>query len=356
VTVLEKTDILDDHRLEAKREKGLSLGARISTDWTYRGMRSLVLENDDLRTTVLPDYGAKVFEFTLKSLGRDLLYHNPRVEIRTPVYGVNMDDWWHGGIDECIPTGAPSTYRGEEYPYMGETWPLAWDFEIQKNSSEEVTVHLWRPTIIAPLLVERWMTLRDHGSVLEMRHKITNLGYSDFQFLWGIHPALAINLSSRIDIPKSKVIIDTSFPGNRLGAPGDSYQWPYVNTGGRTVDMRAVNPPESQTWDLHYATDFAEGWLAVTDTSAKAGFGMAFPKEILKCIWIWMVYGGWRGLYCAAVEAWTGYPTKLEDAIKQGKYYSLNAGENLTCETRLVGYKGMTQVNRIRPDGKVEGS
>lgn len=84
------------------------MGARISTDWTYKGMRALVLENDDLRATVLVDYGAKVLEFRLKSMNRDLLYHNPRVEIRTPVYGVNMDrEEIVRETKECLRAAAP---------------------------------------------------------------------------------------------------------------------------------------------------------------------------------------------------------------------------------------------------------
>jgi len=333
------------------------LTANISTDGTHKKLRTVILENRDLRVVVLPEFGAKILEFTLKSLNRDLLYHNPRVEIRTPVYGVNMDNWWHGGIDECIPNALPSTYLGEEYPYMGETWSLPWDFEVEKRSPTEVTLHLWRPTIIAPLLVERWMTLRGDGSVLEMRHKITNLGYTDFQFLWGIHPAIAINASSRIDIPESRLIIDTSYPNNRLGKTGDVYQWPYAKTKvGETVDMRNVAPPESQTWDLHYATQFSEGWLSVTDTSTRVGFGMSFPKDVFRCIWLWLVFGGWRAHYCLAVEAWTGYPMKLDDAVKNGTCYRLEAGKSLSCETRLVGHKGFSHVDRIGLDGKVEGS
>ena len=88
---------------------------------------------------------------------------------------------------------------------------------------------------------------------------------------------------------------------------GDPYQWPYAKTAeGETVNMRNVASPESRTWDLHYGTEFAEGWLAVTDTSRKVGFGMVFPKDIFRCIWLWLVYGGWREHYCVAVEAWTG--------------------------------------------------
>jgi hypothetical protein len=333
------------------------LGASVSTDWAYKGMRSIILENDDLRLTLLPDYGAKIFEFRIKKSNRDLLYHNPRVEIRTQVYGVNVDNWWHGGIDECIPTGRPSTYLGEQYPYLGEVWSLPWNFEIEKNSADEVSIHLWRPTIIAPLLVERWLTVRSQGLVTEMRHKISNLGYSDFKFLWGIHPGIAVNPSSRIDIPKSKVLIDESSPNNRLGSRGDSYEWPYArNATGQKVDMRIVPTPESKTVDMHYATEFAEGWLAVTDTSARVGFGLAFPKDIFRCIWLWLVYGGWRGLYCVAVEAWTGYPGALDMAIKNGVYSNLEPGKSLTCETRLIGYRGLSKIDRIKPDGTVEGS
>ncbi len=333
------------------------MNPRVTSDWAYKGTRALILENEDLCVVTLPDYGAKVLEFRLKKSGRDLLYHNPRVEIRPPVYGVNVDNWWHGGIDECIPTGHTSIHRGEEYAPLGEVWSLPWQFEIESETTEEATVHLWRPTVIAPLLVERWMTLRDHGSVLELRHQISNVGYSEFEFLWGIHPGLAINPSSRIDIPQSKVIIDESFPNNRLGPRGQSYRWPYAKTkSGETVDMRVVQPPERQTWDLHYATEFDEGWLAVTDASAKLGFGMAFPKEFFKSVWLWLVYGGWRGLYCAAVEAWTGYPAKLDEAVRAGVHSSLKAGESLQCETRLIGYTGYSKVDRIRTDGIVEGS
>jgi len=333
------------------------LAVEFSSDWTYKGFRTLILENDEIRVTVLPDYGAKIFEFIVKKADRDLLYHNPRVEIRTPVYGVNVDNWWHGGIDECIPTGQPCVFNGETYPYLGEVWPLPWKQDIEKNSVDEVTVHLSCDAVIAPLRVERWLTLKAHSSVLEMRHKITNLGYSKFDFLWGIHPGLAINPSSRIDIPSSKVIIDESSPDNRLGAQGSHYFWPNAKTQtGRNVDMRIVQPPESKTVDMHFATEFNEGWLAVTDTSVKVGFGFAFPKDVFKCIWLWLVYGGWRGLYCAAVEAWTGYPGRLDLAVKNGTCAQLEPDKSLSCETRLVGYTGFVKVDRITPDGKVEGS
>ncbi|MGA3404788.1 MAG: hypothetical protein ABSD49_03530 [Candidatus Bathyarchaeia archaeon] len=118
---------------ETVRVGVLAMVARISTQWSYKGMKTVILENDAIRTVVLVDYGAKILEFTLKKKNRDLLYYNPRVEIRTPVYGVNVDNWWHGGIDECIPTGQPIVYRGEKYPYLGELWSLPWSYEIAEG-------------------------------------------------------------------------------------------------------------------------------------------------------------------------------------------------------------------------------
>jgi len=333
------------------------VNVKVSTERIRNGVQAIVLENEDLRVSVLPDYGAKIFQFIVKKVDRDLLYHNPRVELRAPVYGVNFDNWWHGGIDECIPTGQSCTYRGEQYPYMGETWALQWNYEIEKNRQDEVSVHLSRDTVIAPVRVERWITLKANSPVLEMHHKVTNLGYSDFEFLWGIHPALAINPSSRIDIPVAEVIIDESTPNDRLGISGTSYHWPRAKTRtGEEVDMRFVQPPEARTVDMHYATEFNEGWLALTDTSTKVGLGFSFPTKVFKCIWLWLVYGGWRGLYCAAVEAWTGYPSRLDIAAKNGTCAQLRSGQSLECETRLVGYTGLTQVGRITSDGKVEGT
>ena len=335
----------------------LPLAVNLSSDWAYKGFRTLVLENENIRLTILPEYGAKIFQFILKKVDRDLLYHNPRVEIRPPIYGVNVDNWWHGGIDECIPTGQRCMYQGEEYPSLGEVWSLPWSYEIGKDTADEITIHLSRNTLIAPLRVERWITLRTNSSIVEMRHKITNVGYSNFEFLWGIHPGLAITSTSRIDIPSSKVIIDESAPNNRLGTNGSHYTWPYAKTqSGQQVDMRIVQPPESMTVDMHFATGFNEGWLALTDTSTKVGFGFAFPKDVFKCIWLWLVYGGWRGLYCAAIEAWTGYPGRLDLAVKNGTNASLRAGSSLNCETRLVGYAGLSRVDRISPNGMVEGS
>ena len=80
--------------------------------------------------TVLPTHGAKVVELISKAADRDLLYHHPRFDVRPPVFGANVDDWWTGGIDEVAPTGHPAVVGGEQLPFLGEFWSQAWTGRI----------------------------------------------------------------------------------------------------------------------------------------------------------------------------------------------------------------------------------
>lgn len=326
----------------------------ITDEWSFRGFKAVILENEFLRVTVIPELGAKIHEFVHKPSDHDFMYHHPRTECRAPVFDVNVDNWLSGGMDEAIPTGHPCSYKGENYPFLGEAWSLAWYYQIQKDSKTEVCLYLKRPLIISPLIVERWVSLKQGEMMLRFRHRITNVGFQPFDFLWGLHPCFAITPDYRIDLPADEVWIEESLPDNRLGKAGTKYSWPFAPDKERNqVDMRIVAPPESGTMDFHYVTTLKEGWLALTDTKKKEGVAIVFPKEIFKSIWLWLVYGGWRGIYTAAVEAWTGYPAKLSEAITNGVCSNLLPGKTMECETRLIIHKGHREVKSIDMEGNI---
>ncbi len=329
----------------------------ITDEWSYRGFKTVILENELIRVTVLPCLGAKIHEFIYKPSDHDFMFHHPRVECRTPVFDVNVDNWWTGGMDEAIPTGHPCSYKGENYPFLGEAWSLNWHYQIQKISGNEVCLYLRRALIISPLIVERWISLKQGERTLNFRHKISNTGYAPFEFLWGLHPGFNITPDYRIDLPADEVQIEESLPSNRLGKSGTLYTWPFaLDNEGNQVDMRLVPLPDSGTMDFHYVTGLKEGWLALTDTKKKEGVALVFPKEVFKSIWLWLVYGGWRSTYVAAVEAWTGYPAKLSDAVDHGEYSQLKPGETLECESKLLVYNGFKEIKSIDPEGNVEGT
>lgn len=299
------------------------------------GFKTIVLENELLQIAVFPEYGAKIWDMIYKPGRYNFLYHHPRVEPRPPVFGAPVDNWWCGGIDECIPTGWTCDYKGEKLPDLGELWSLPWEWEVVKNSGNEVEIYLKRTTVIYPLLVERWMNLKKGEATLFMRHKITNLSNSFIEFNWGIHPVFNISPDWEIDIPPGEVFIEHAYPDDWLGKRGTRYHWPYaVDKSGRKVDMRKIPSVEQNTHDLHFVHELKDNYLGLVNRKDNLAIRLNF-SNVFKSIWLWLVYGGWRGLYLAGIEAWTGYPARLTDAIKEGEYAVLKPNAELRTETEI---------------------
>ncbi len=336
------------------RVVGLGPAATASDQWTLRGFTAVVLENSRLRVTVLPEHGAKVWEFSSKRAGRDLLYHHPRFDVRPPVFGVNVDDWWTGGIDEVAPTGHACVIGGENLPFLGEFWSQPWRYEVEDPGPDVARVHLSAGGIITPLRIDRWMELRPDEPFVRSRHRLTNVGYEPFDFMWGIHPGLAVRPGSRIQAPAEQALYEG---GSGVDTPdGTWYTWPELpQGGGGTLDLSVARPPEPPAVEQHFLTRLRAGWLAVTDPESRSGFAMAFDKEIFPVVWLWSVYGGWRGIYTAAFEAWTAHPGRLDKVIEAGRQRRLEPGETLETEVRFIAFEGLRSVSDVSADGRVSG-
>ena len=59
-------------------------GCKISFEERY-GFKTIVLENEFLKISLFPEYGAKIWDVIYKPKEYNFLYHHPRVEPRTPV-------------------------------------------------------------------------------------------------------------------------------------------------------------------------------------------------------------------------------------------------------------------------------
>jgi galactose mutarotase-like enzyme len=321
--------------------------ARIDPHWRYHDLRAVVLENARLRVTLFPELGAKIYDLILKPADRNFLWHNPRLEPRLPVFGQNFDDWWCGGWDEVFPTCDVSMHRGDTYPYLGELWSLPWSWRVEEGGPSRVSLYLARTTIIAPARMEKWILLDADEPILRFRHRLSNVGTQPMDFVWGMHPCFHVEPGYRIDAPERVGVIAHTATAP-LGPVGTTYPWPHA-------DVCRVPPPSRGWCEGHYATELAGGWVALTDPATQVGIGLAFPREVFSVLWCWMVYGGWRGHYHAALEPWTGWPHQLDKAVAAGRQRTLLPGESLECETLAVAYTGLTSVSAIGADGSVRG-
>jgi hypothetical protein len=318
--------------------------------WHYRGLRCLRLENERIALDVLPDLGAKIHRFVDKARDQDVLWHSPRVRPHRAELHANFDDHWSGGWDEAFPSGAPSTNRyGDELPYMGELWTQQAEWRLEDESSERVELVCTIVTPITPARWERRLIMEAGSSAVRLRYRIENLDRRAFDFNWGIHPVQAISPAHRFDAPARRAEVD-EHGGGILGNKGETYAWPLFGE----LDVRQALGPDAGDFALHYLTELEDGWVACTDTAAKRGFGLVFDRGVFPVVWLWLVYGGWRGYYQAIMEPWTGWPSPLADAVAAGRARSLEPGEALETEVTAVVYGGVASVLRLDADGSVQ--
>jgi len=321
---------------------------RIHTHSGPAGFRSISLENRHLRVTVIPELGAKVHELVDKVADLDLLWHNERTPPRVAPYGAHFDDWWSGGWDEIFPTGDRAALHGEPLPYMGELWSVPWTARTEVVDDEAA---VWTSTFatIAPARFERRLSLQGDEPVLRARYRIDNLDVRPLPFLWGIHPAFAVGPSYRVDLPANSMLVGVSSDPS-MGRVGESYVWPYLPDAsaprGRR-DIRTVRPRSDAVYGGHWATDLTDGWLALTDTDSRRGLALSFSRDVFPHVWLWQVYGGWRGHHHVAIEPWSGYPMQLEEAAAAGRVRYLDPGATFSAEVAFILFDGLERVESV---------
>lgn len=323
------------------------MSCRFDPDWRYHGLDCIRIENEHLALEVLPELGAKIHRLVDKQRDHDVLWRSPRVAPHIAPLHSNFDDHWSGGWDEAFPGGAPSLNRyGDQLPYMGELWTQPSQWRLEHCSRERVEVVF---SISTPITTARWqrrLTIEAGSPVVALSYRIENLGFRPIDFNWGLHPVQAISRSHRFDAPARRAEVDEN-GGGILGTKGQAYAWPMFGE----LDMRGALGPEADDFALHYLTELDDGWVACTDTAARRGFGLVFDRSVFPVVWLWLVYGGWRGYYHAIMEPWTGYPSSLADAVAAGRARSLAPGEALETDVTAILYAGVESVSRLTADG-----
>ncbi|HLV85876.1 MAG TPA: DUF4432 family protein [Candidatus Sulfotelmatobacter sp.] len=330
------------------------MSVRVSTDWSYRGLNAVVLENRVLRLIILPQAGGKIWQITYKPYDQDLLWNNPRVAPARLPMNSRYDDVWSGGWDELFPNDEVAFIEGESYPDHGELWTGNWHPEVS-SGSDEAAVRLKFTSPISAFEIEKTIRLRRDQSRIEFRHRFTNRGSAPFPFLWKLHPAMAVSSQHRIDFPAMKVLLEPAFPGTVAGAPAAA-EWPIIKTPTGNVDLRRITPETARQLIFFYGTEMKGNWCALTNTASGLSCGLQFDSAVFPCCWLFATYGGWRNYNVAVLEPCTGYPLNFEAMKAQGRTRTLAPGESLETEVRFLVQEGLRSVGAIDSAGKMSES
>jgi hypothetical protein len=326
---------------------------RASTDWTFRGLQTLILDNGLVRVVVLPELGGKIWELQDLTSGRQFLWQNPRVQPAKVPFAAGYDDVFFGGWDELFPNDVPEVIDGEAYPDHGETWTLPWRWDIVRDG-DSVSVHLEVMTPISACVLRKTLTLDAGERHLRVTEDIENLGARDLPFMWKQHLALAVDDVARIDLPAVDVLLG-DFGNPRAGSAGQVYQWPYLTgEGAPTHDMRLTLPRESRRSEFQYATTLSAGWCSLTHRDGN-GLALKFDPQVFRSCWTFASYGGWRDLQVAILEPCTGYPISVVEGHAAGTHQVLPAGGSVSTQMVAVVFDGLSSVTGVTDDMQVTG-
>lgn len=347
---------------------------RISTDWTYKGMRTLILENEYLRVVSLLDKGSDIIEIRYKPLDIDFMWHSP-LDYRNPKMSVescsrsdgSFLDYYGGGWQDIIPNaGSACSHRGVEWGLHGGTALMPWSCTIEKGEKQEVRAHLMVSCCCYPLSINKRLILKEGQRSFAIKEKVTNNSEQDLEFSWLQHVAFGepfLKSASLINLAARKGVVHTpEIPGSSL-PPGKEFSWPLTtDKEGKEVDLSVIPSREVRAHDLVYLTDVEDGWYALTNTEKRLGFGLVWDKGVFPHIWFWRPLGGawnhpWFGrAWAIALEPCTSWPaTGLSNQISKGTAARLEGGQSIETDVKVVIYTDFSQVKTITSEGVVEG-
>ena len=350
-----------------------NFGCRVSDAWTYRGLKTVILENELLRVAILADKGADVYQLVHKPSDTDFMWRTPW-GVRDPRRFMPTTGWppgqwldvYEGGWQTLAPTaGPPTDYRGAEIGQHSEATLMPWDAQIIEDSPERAAVRFWVRTYRTPFYIEKTLSVTAGSPVLTVEETVVNEAEEEAECVWGQHIALGapfLGPACRLDVPGATVFnMGEGTDQERRLAQGESGQWPHTpGAGGGTVDLRTFPKRSDRLMDLAMLYDLAGGWYAVTNTELGLGFGFSFPQETFRFIWYWQVFGGgtgypwYRRTYNVGLEPFSSLPGGMPlPGSDERTALVMGPGERRTATMRAVAFESKTGVTAITPEGQV---
>ncbi|HLV97341.1 MAG TPA: DUF4432 family protein [Ktedonobacterales bacterium] len=308
-------------------------GARI-LEYTYQGMRTVFLENEQLRIGILVDKGTDLFEFTYKPQDQDFIWLSPG-GVRNPTSYLSTSpdplatflDAYPGGWQEIVPNGgAPSSYLGAHFGQHGEVSNLPWDYRILEDTEEQVAVIFTVRLQKVPFAVEKTLRLRSGERCLSIEEVLVNESDIPLRAMWGHHitfgqPFLDEHCSIRL--PEQITVHSHPTPihpqGRRVNG-NKLYSWPFVEgVDGGLIDLSRM-PSRGTISEIVYLSGFQQGWYEIFNQRKGLGLRVEWDAQTMPYLWFWQEFGAshgypWYGrAYTIGLEPFSSHPT---DGIAQ---------------------------------------
>lgn len=290
-----------------------------------QGQQAVRLDNGLVRADVLPQLGGRIWNLWHQPSDTQWLWHRPKKKLVPAKSAISHDDAWLGGWEEVFPNEVPSHFQGRNLSDHGEWWNRAWEWEVQEKSEHRVVLHLWHDGAQTPTRCQKWVSLEPGSSELKVRYRIQHMGSGKFYFSLKENVALAVGPDHRLELPGGQCTpVDLQF-SNRIGGAG-SYVWPVAeDKARRPVDLSVLPAKSVRLREYIYVYDMPDGWCGVRNAHDGRFLRLRYSRATFPYTWIFMAFGGWKGLYTVSLQPCTNMPRDLSAALQAGRCANLDS-------------------------------
>ncbi|WP_394151289.1 hypothetical protein [Vibrio maritimus] len=308
---------------------------------SYKGINSIVLENDQIRAEWLPSNGAKLASLITKTPqgNIELLFQSEQTEIATPNYGDCFAEFDTSGFDECFPTIQECDIVLTEQsssllmPDHGEVWAMPWKLERLAENRLAFSVFSERFGYILTKQVTLTADGLDSHYVVSLANDRAAL-----PFIWTPHALFAVYDNHRFITPeRMNEIINVCEGGGELGKFGAIYQYPKTTTPEkRAIDLSLMEPVEANNCEKYYFTDLLEKGDQFGFENCHCRVMMMVSEDVVPYLGIWKNQSGFKGHYNFALEPCSGAYDSTASAYKNGRCAILEPGETVSWHFDLT--------------------
>lgn len=277
------------------------------TDCTFRGRRSIRIDNGRLTAVFFTEFGGKFVSFCNTDTNYEFLWQGKEPVHPEPQYGGLYVENDLCGADDIFPSINPAYYpawpwEGVKCPPHGELWSIPWNHRYD-DESVTFTAHGVR----LPYSIERRASFTGEN-VLRFDYRLINHSPFPMPGIWALHPLFYAGSDTRIELPEgTSEIINTLNFHNRLGKTGNTHPWP-VTSDKNGVEYRLDGfAPDSGVCEKFFCRGkVAEGKVALRREAPGASLTLRFPTDTVPYLGVWKNQGGLMEQNNIALEPATG--------------------------------------------------
>lgn len=264
--------------------------------------KSIILENELIRIIFVVGKGCEIVEFNYKKKDIDFVWRTDKGLSCLENYSKNynddnvLTDYYTGGWFEAFPIcGSGGEYKGVSLPVYGEVCYLPWEYDVVKDTKEEVILKAFCKTIRTPFYIEKYFKIRSYEPALYLGESINNLSNEKLYFNIGYHPNFGksfIDNDIKIEIKDCNIEVLWTNKNSRFNLD-EKGKWPYLNDkNGRKIDLRYIPAANSKINEILNLKGIKDGIVILKNKTKNIDFKLSFDKKVYKNAILWIVRNG----------------------------------------------------------------